>query len=820
MGEYFVTDKRHWVVLRAQLDATSINITDAGSFYTGTEVETALQEVGTELKVHNLNGWEDASQNTLSWDNTDKEITITPSGTSYYWSDGIRYSISSADTLAISSDLSGVWYWYYDGPTLTVVRNPSHAAVDAVIENKCIVAIVCWNTNDDDTVLLANEMHGCVMSGVTHHLWHDAIGATYREGGSISAYTLNTSSDAAISFDLTDIEFYDEDIEHEIEDAADASGQYEQVLTGDAEIPVLYRDATDGSWTRQAASTLPYISPGGVPKYMRDDGASWSQQDVGNSKFVLYFLFATNDWEFPIQMVQGSATYNTKAGALDAVNTEIVNWGELPSAEFLLMYVFVMKVVSGGTTNLQIVEITDYRTQNTSGAVANPATDHGGLTGLGDVDDHLGYVLLDGTRALTGLWNTGAYGININDADVNVNMTIGLTINQAANDDEILAFKSSDVAHGITGWTETDTYGVMRKVVAASGGLSITGYTEDSIGLYLRAVMTDDITTKTTGTVGAIHLDVYKRLTTGSQDPAANQALVCIASAGDTAWICDKEGDTWQTGDVGATGISAVDGNGLRITDDSDTLGIFVGDGGQVGIGSSTVTGADVYLYTASANHNLIIRRETANNYMILLFNNAGTGGQYGIVCADDGALGIDQRLKNNSFVRRVLTIDTSGGVFIGDSANAKMTQGLTINQGANDDEVLSLKSSDIAHGVTGWTETDTWATFKKVSATAGGCGLTGYTEDSIALYLRAMFTDDITTKATNTIGAIHLDTYKKSGTGSQAPAANQALVCIASAGTTAWICDKEGDTWQTGSLTLGSTELTEANLIDLLALI
>jgi hypothetical protein len=328
-------------------------------------------------------------------------LTASPVNESFYWSDGVRYSIDAPDSLALGSDLSGVWWYYYDGPTLVNTRNPSHTTIDLVIENKALVSAICWNTNDDDTILLANELHGCQMSGATHHYVHDALGAQYKEGGNISGYTLNTNSDAAVSFDLTDIEYYDDDIEHIITDG-DPAVQYEQVLTGDAEIPVMYRDAVDGSWSRQAASTLPYIVNGGdtYPSYMNDDGSSWSQVQLGNQKFMLMYLYATNDWEYPIQMIQGSAEYNTKVAALDAVNNEIVNWGELPNPEFLLLYVFVIQAASGaGTKNLQIVEITDYRFQSVSGASAVAATSHSGLTGLGD-DDHTHYVLTDGTRTI------------------------------------------------------------------------------------------------------------------------------------------------------------------------------------------------------------------------------------------------------------------------------------------------------------------------------------------------------------------------------------------------------------------------------------
>jgi hypothetical protein len=85
---------------------------------------------------------------------------------------------------------------------------------------------------------------------------------------------------------------------------------------------------------------------------------------------------------------------------------------------------------------------------------------------------------------------------------------------------------------------------------------------------------------------------------------------------------------------------------------------------------------------------------------------------------ADGNALGSGDRF----------IIDTSGTVYIGDTANANMTQGLTINQGAADNHILTFKSSDVAHGLTSYaginTETDDFATFSKHVAGTDGGGL------------------------------------------------------------------------------------------------
>ena len=73
------------------------------------------------------------------------------------------------------------------------------------------------------------------------------------------------------------------------------------------------------------------------------------------------------------------------------------------------------------------------------------------------------------------------------------------------------------------------------------------------------------------------------------------------------------------------------------------------------------------------------------------------------------------------------MRLDANGALFIGDTANANMTVGLTINQGANDDEVLALKSSDVGHAMTGSAEADTFGSFAKVEGTSGGLRIRGY---------------------------------------------------------------------------------------------
>jgi hypothetical protein len=328
-----------------------------------------------------------------------RTFTITATGSTFdYWQKGIKYTVTTSDNVTFD-DTNGIHVIYFDVGVLTAIANPSEAQFDDLIINKALVALVYWNTDGDITPVIADERHGIIMSGKTHHWLHDNIGSKWKSGLTASGYTLNTKADAALEFDLTNGSFYDEDIEIDIEDGS-AANQYEQVLTGDAEIPVLYRDGDPGNWKEQAASTLPYINGGDNTNLQFNSlaGSTWGQTVCGNNKFMVYTLVATNDWQYPIKMIQGNAQYSTKAAALEGAQTEITAFGSLPSAEVVILYRFIMQTGSyTGIKNAQIVDVIDFRGSSVSGASAT-AQDHGSLSGLGD-DDHAQYLRVDGERA-------------------------------------------------------------------------------------------------------------------------------------------------------------------------------------------------------------------------------------------------------------------------------------------------------------------------------------------------------------------------------------------------------------------------------------
>lgn len=324
-----------------------------------------------------------------------RTFTIAPSNGSFdYYQAGVKYTVEAPDDIIIS-DVDGAHVIYYDGDTLSESVNPSHATFDTLIVDKVLVGIVYWNATDGASYIVADERHGCNMSGRTHEWLHDAIGAIWKSGLTLSGYTEDEpDSDASLTFEVTDGEVYDEDIEHEIEDGTPAN-QYEQQLNGgDAEIPILYREGDPGHWTEDAASTLPWKTGGsGRLAYNSLAGSTYGQTEVTDGKWVSATLIATNDWLYPIKMVQGQAEYADKKTAIEEATNEIIAWGNLPTPEFVVLYRFVMQTKDsyGSTPNAQIVDVTDFRRSGLTGGAAT-AQDHGTLSGLGD-DDHAHYTL-------------------------------------------------------------------------------------------------------------------------------------------------------------------------------------------------------------------------------------------------------------------------------------------------------------------------------------------------------------------------------------------------------------------------------------------
>jgi hypothetical protein len=179
-------------------------------------------------------------------------------------------------------------------------------------------------------------------------------------------------------------------------------------------------------------------------------------------------------------------------------------------------------------------------------------------------------------------------------------------------------------------------------------------------------------------------------------------------------------------------------------------------------------------------------KRKVADESVQFLLNADGNGFQWN--SAASGAA--DSEISWNT----KMVLSPEGMLLVGDTANTGMTVGLTINQGGNDDEILAFKSSDVAHGMTSISETDTYGSIRKASGSSGGLLLDTFGESSLAMVVRGNVVSNVTTKTTSSRGGIDLRTYKKSGTSIGANDANANLISIGDAANVRFIVDAEGD--------------------------
>lgn len=175
--------------------------------------------------------------------------------------------------------------------------------------------------------------------------------------------------------------------------------------------------------------------------------------------------------------------------------------------------------------------------------------------------------------------------------------------------------------------------------------------------------------------------------------------------------------------------------------------------------------------------------------------------------------------LENNNATPAV--IFGAGNVYINDTSNANMTLGLTINQGANDDEILALKSSDVAHGCTLATETDTYAQFKKYSPDGGGLAIRAFgdaniTSAAVLVLAGAGAVNVDTAKSTAGRASVEVHARQISGTDYSDIVADGNVFGIrarvSGADATVALIDEDGDLWLNGGITTGN-DINIANL-------
>jgi len=229
---------------------------------------------------------------------------------------------------------------------------------------------------------------------------------------------------------------------------------------------IWYLDGTDWKWTTNAGFS---VWLGGLAGRLAYNNAG-AQAEASNGYHVLCHIFATNicgdDGLTPKYIaIQGQAQYATKALAREGAETEINNlvFGSLPLQEIVPVGAVIFKTSSApdyaNAVKSAIISTdagdnyVDWRGSNLK-ASGGSVADHGALAGLSD-DDHIQYLLADGTRVLAGAWDMGSQiltNVNIDSGSIVVSsLTVGTAVLLGIADGNIKIGNASTLADLTTG---------------------------------------------------------------------------------------------------------------------------------------------------------------------------------------------------------------------------------------------------------------------------------------------------------------------------------------------------------------------------------
>lgn len=491
-----------------------------------------------------------------------------------------------------------------------------------------------------------------------------------------------------------------------------------------------------------------------------------------------------------------------------------------------------LKIIGYGETTAAGLTFAGYRqslssVDSTNGAILFDAYESDGLTGAqAPASDDTVYAFKNGgsqgvvfkgngeIRTVAGL-TTG--GESSPDAHV--------CLQQNADDGNALSIKNTDVAHAFTGVSEADTYFEVRKANNTLGGVSLRGFSESTATAFGISGYKNTPATSSTGN-GCVSILAYKSDgATGTAALADNEVALSIQNTSSTKIAVYGNGDLVSQGDIqaidGRFTNKAVIGNSTTEVAYTSLDHLVVGDtSGSHGIviesDATTGTGALTFGDGALAGR---IEYDHANNDMAFTTN----GTEY-MVLSSTGILNVSNRInltENNAVTRTIfqhdgseleinvvdsmpmilktgnterLRIGSTGILSTNETAPDVDPYGLCLNTGSADGNVISFKNSDIAHGFSSLQETDTYAVFKKLSATEGGLQIAGYHEASdSAVNIRGYRTTAASADTSN--GVITFNAYKSDGgTGATTLADGEQLLAIKNQTTIALAVKGNGD--------------------------
>lgn len=373
---------------------------------------TTLMEVSSV--TGDMMGFIDRTSTTLSFVEATRTFTISPTGSTWsVYNLGSLITVTGARSIVIPNTTGSHF----------IKLNPSTLVLESYIgipqfATEIIMVYIYWNATTGKAVIVGDERHTSKRDTTWHSNQHLNVGTVWRSGGALG-YTLNAPATVTLSL-ASPILIADEDLLHTITHAASPDGvNYQQILTTAASLEVIYLSGTD--YTRNTASTSPWIAGTTTASYNSISGASGSLVDAGEGKYITYWVLATNDMRSPIKLVLGRQSHST----LDAAYAESFEEYGMSFAEQVFMYQVVVQTSTSfaNTAKVQIAGVRKLLDRLASAASSYSAGAHGDLTGRDAASQHPISAITDLQTTLDGKQATLVSATNIK--TINGNTILG-----------------------------------------------------------------------------------------------------------------------------------------------------------------------------------------------------------------------------------------------------------------------------------------------------------------------------------------------------------------------------------------------------------
>lgn len=352
-----------------------------------------INRTAEQAGIQTFHGFVFPYQVTLSYNATTRTTTLTPTGATFdVWVQGKKF-VKTGPQSFVHTNVSGDHFVYYDA-TGTLVESSSPWD----FKNVTPVAFIYYNATLVDGYALF-ELHTYKRNPEWHESQHFAIGTFVRSGLAISGFTLNTTTNAAVTPLFSSGVIVDEDIEWTVPQVNDG-GPYTIVHRTGAS---LY------TWT--TTNTFPYRFGATYIQYNQFTGGAWQLTELATSQWVNYYVFATTaiDAAKRLYIVPAQAVHTSLAlaQAESVANLQLDGFGLTEFAPLYKLTFAALSTYTAVTGRVRLVAVE--RLTNTKGSltVNLSGTIHNSLTGRSDADSHPIAAITGLVAALAGKANVG-----------------------------------------------------------------------------------------------------------------------------------------------------------------------------------------------------------------------------------------------------------------------------------------------------------------------------------------------------------------------------------------------------------------------------